>query len=107
MAQSIDADLLVLLSDIDGLYTADPRVDPDAQLISTVSDITPEIVETAGGSGSELGTGGMTTKLRAAQMVTEAGIDMVITNGAHPERLYDILNGECAGTRFLGKERKE
>ncbi len=107
VAKSIEADLLVLLSDVDGLYTADPRVDSDAQLVSTVSDITPELTEAAGGSGSELGTGGMTTKLRAARIATEAGIDMVITNGAYPERLYDILNGECEGTRFLGKEREE
>ena len=107
VAESIDADLLVLLSDIDGLYTADPRVDPSAQLVSTVSDITPEILEAAGGSGSELGTGGMATKLRAAQIVTAAGIDMVIINGAFPERLYNIINGECVGTRFLGKECRE
>ena len=107
VAESIQADLLILLSDIDGLYTADPHMDSSAKLVSVVSEITPEILEAAGGSNSELGTGGMTTKLRAAQIATAAGIDMVITNGEYPERLYDIINGKRVGTRFLGKERKE
>ena len=95
------ADLLVLLSDIEGLYTADPRKDPDAKLIPTVEEVTPEIEALAGGVGSSLGTGGMATKLRAAKMVTAMGCDMVITNGEHPERLYDIAEGKDAGTRFV------
>ena len=95
------ADLLVLLSDIEGLYTADPRKDPNAKLIPTVEEVTPEIEALAGGVGSSLGTGGMATKLRAAKMVTAQGCDMVITNGEHPERLYDIAEGMDVGTRFL------
>ena len=95
------ADLLVLLSDIEGLYTVDPRKDPDAKLIPTVEEVTPEIEALAGGVGSSLGTGGMATKLRAAKMVTAQGCDMVITNGEHPERLYDIAEGKDVGTRFV------
>ena len=95
------ADLLVLLSDIEGLYTADPRKDPNAKLIPTVEEVTPEIEALAGGVGSSLGTGGMATKLRAAKMVTAQGCDMVITNGEHPERLYDIADGKDVGTRFV------
>lgn len=96
------ADLLVLLSDIDGLYTADPRKDPTAQLIPRVEELTPEILALAGGRGSALGTGGMATKLRAAGMVTAEGVDMVIANGARPSILYDIAAGQPAGTRFVG-----
>ena len=95
------ADLLVLLSDIEGLYTADPRKDPNAKLIPTVEEVTPEIEALAGGVGSSLGSGGMATKLRAAKMVTAQGCDMVITNGEHPERLYDIAEGKDVGTRFV------
>ena len=95
------ADLLVLLSDIEGLYTADPRKDPNAKLIPTVEEVPPEIEALAGGVGSSLGTGGMATKLRAAKMVTTQGCDMVITNGEHPERLYDIAEGKDVGTRFV------
>ncbi|MCI9027886.1 MAG: glutamate 5-kinase, partial [Lawsonibacter sp.] len=102
VACSVGADLLVLLSDIEGLYTADPRKNPDARLIPTVEAVTPEIQALAGGKGSELATGGMETKLRAAKMVTARGCDMVITNGEHPERLYDIAGGKAVGTRFLG-----
>ena len=96
------ADLLVLLSDIDGLYTANPHTHPDARLIPLVEEITPEVMALADGAGSALGTGGMTTKLRAARMVTASGADMVIANGAHPELLYDIAAGVPAGTRFAG-----
>ena len=103
VAQLVDADLLVLLSDIDGLYTADPRKDPDAQLIPVVETITPEILALAGGAGSGLGSGGMATKLKAAQLATEAGIDMVIANGEHPEVLYALLEGYDIGTRFIGR----
>lgn len=103
VAQLTDAGLLVLLSDIEGLYTADPRKDPAARLIPTVQQVTAEIEALAGGKGSELGTGGMATKLKAAKMVTAVGCDMVITNGEHPERLYDIVVGQAVGTRFLGR----
>ena len=97
------ADLLVLLSDIEGLYTADPHRDPSARLIPVIEEVTPELLAHAGGSGSALGTGGMQTKLRAAAMVTAEGADMVITNGDRPECLYDILEGRPVGSRFLGR----
>ncbi len=97
------ADLLILLSDIDGLYTADPRKDPNAVLIPCVEAITPQILALAGGAGSSLGSGGMATKLRAAQIAMDSGIDMVITNGDAPERLYDLFAGESVGTRFSCK----
>ena len=101
VAVSVKADLLVLLSDIDGLYTADPHKDPSATLIHRVEGITPEILALATGSASGLGTGGMATKLRAAQICNEAGTEMVIANGEDPEGLYRILDGEDVGTRFL------
>ena len=96
------ADLLVLLSDIDGLYTADPRKDPNATLIHTVERMTPQIMALGGGAGSSQGTGGMATKLNAAATCTAEGIDMVIANGEHPAILYDIVDGKPVGTRFLG-----
>ena len=105
VAKLIDADLLVLLSDIDGLYTDDPRKNPDATLIPEVTEITPEILSLAGGAGSSLGSGGMATKLKAAQIATEAGIDMVITNGEEPERLYALLEGRSIGTKFTGRSK--
>ena len=101
---AIHADLLVLLSDIDGLYTADPHKSSDAKLIETVTNITPDIIALAGGKGSELGTGGMTTKLRAAQICTEVGTDMIIANGSKPYLLYDIAEGKAVGTRFVSKK---
>ena len=103
VAQLTEADLLVLMSDIEGLYTADPHRDPSATLIPLVRELTPEILALAGGSGSELGTGGMVTKLKAARLCMEAGCDMIITNGARPDDLYRIAAGEDVGTRFLGK----
>ena len=99
------ADLLVLLSDIDGLYTANPHTHPDAALIPLVEEITPEVMALADGAGSALGTGGMATKLRAARMVTGSGANMVIANGAHPELLYDIAAGKPIGTRFAGHKQ--
>ncbi len=104
VAQSVSADLLILLSDIEGLYTADPKTDHAAALIHTVPEITDEILRLAGAGGSGLGTGGMATKLRAAQTVTAVGIDMVIANGAKPEVLYRIVDGEAIGTRFIGRK---
>lgn len=103
VACMIHADLLVLLSDIDGLYTADPRVDKKATLLETVEELTPQIMALGGGAGSNLGTGGMATKLKAADMAVKAGIDMVIANGEYPEKLYDLLDGKSVGTRFWGK----
>ncbi len=100
VAVSVDADLLILLSDIDGLDTADPHKDPDAKLIPLVPELTDEILSLGGGEGSSLGTGGMRTKLHAARICTEAGCDMIIMNGAKPELLYDIFDGASVGTRF-------
>ena len=95
----------MLLSDIDGLYTADPHRHTGAKLISSVPELTPEIWKLAEGKGSELATGGMTTKLGAANIVTSHGCDMIITNGKKPSVLYDIVEGIPVGTRFLGKEQ--
>ena len=103
VAVTIQADLLILLSDIDGLFDGDPRKNPDAKLIDTVEKIDEHIISLGGGSGSNLGTGGMATKLRAAQMATAAGCEMVIANGQSPEGLYDVAAGKRVGTRFLAK----
>ena len=103
VAESIDADLLVLLSDIDGLYTADPHKDPEAQLIPEVYEITEDIDALAKGSSTTLGTGGMVTKLRAAKIATAAGCDMIIANGQYPELLYNAIEGVNAGTRFFAR----
>lgn len=97
------ADLLVLLSDIDGLFTADPHKDQNARLIPFVTEITPEIEALAGGKGSALGTGGMATKLHAAKLATEAGVDMIITHGARPNDLYALAEGTPIGTRFIAR----
>ena len=104
VAATVNADLLVVLSDIDGLYTADPRKDASARLIGVVDAITPEIEALAGGNGSSLGTGGMVTKLRAARIAMAAGIDMVIANGANPDLIYDIIDQVPVGTRFKGRK---
>ena len=102
VAKSVRADRLILLSDIDGLYTADPHKDPEATLISHIFSITEDIRSLGGGSVSSQGTGGMATKLHAAQICMEAGCDMVITNGCRPDDLYDILEGKTVGTTFHG-----
>ena len=104
VAAGIGADLLVLLSDIDGLYTADPHTDPHAELIEVVEDITPDILALAGDRGSALATGGMKTKLRAAAMCHNAGCDMIIANGADPDLLYRLIDGESVGTKFIAKK---
>ena len=100
VAELCGADLLVLLSDIDGLYDADPKKNPGAKLLHRVEELTPEILEMAGGAGTWRGTGGMATKLSAAKIAMEAGCDMVITNGQRPEELYGIVEGQDIGTRF-------
>ncbi len=104
VATAVEADLLILLSDIDGLYTADPHKDPAATLIQEVHEIDSPILALAGGAGSSLGTGGMRTKLNAAARCMAAGCQMVIANGAHPRLLYDIVEGKPVGTRFIPKE---
>ena len=104
VATSAKADLLILLSDIDGLYTADPHKVSDASLIPVVTEINDEIRNLAGAAGTSRGTGGMVTKLHAAEICMNAGIDMVIANGSNPDVLYDIFDGKSVGTRFTGKE---
>ena len=100
VAEGVKADLLVLLSDIDGLYTKDPHTNSDAELIAEVFEINEGIEALGGGAGSGLGTGGMATKIRAAKIATAAGCDMIIANGAYPELLYKIADGEPVGTKF-------
>ena len=107
VACSVHADLLVLLSDIEGLYTADPRKDPEARLIPVVEEVTPEIEGLAGGVGSGLGTGGMATKLSAAEICMENGVSMLITKGDRAEVLYDIVDGKKVGTLFKRKFKRK
>ena len=95
-----EADLVVNLTDIDGFFDADPKTAPDAKLISYVEKITPEVIEKAGGAGTERGTGGMAAKLIAAKQCTDYGIPMVIANGANPDILYDVMSGTFKGTFF-------
>jgi glutamate 5-kinase len=105
VAQSVKADKLVLLSDIDGLYTADPHTDPNARLISKVTVMDDSVTALAGGSNGKQGTGGMVTKLHAAKICMDCGCDMIIANGADPENLYAIMDGREVGTTFTGVAR--
>ncbi len=102
----VDADLLILLSDIEGLYDSDPRKNPDAKLISEVTAITSDITGAAGGPGTLGAAGGMTTKIKAAQAAVESGIRMVIANGREPNIVERIVAGEKAGTTFLPGETR-
>jgi len=104
VASLAKADLLVLLTDIDGLYDCDPRENKDAHLIEKVDNITDELKSVAGGSGTNRGTGGMATKLKAAEIAGEYGIDTVIANGKDPFVLYDIVDGKAVGTKIYGKK---
>ena len=97
------ADILINLSDIDGLYDSDPRKNPDAKFVEKVEDI-DAILSFAGGAGTDRGTGGMEAKLTAAKMVTENGIPMFIMNGHDPEILYELLDGKHVGTYFVAKK---
>lgn len=106
VAVCMKADMLILLSDIDGLYTADPHKTADAELISVVKKITPEIEKLGGGKGSSLGTGGMQTKISAAKLCTSNGTDVIITNGSDSRVLYDIVDGKSVGTKFLSSGEK-
>ena len=103
VARLCGADLLILLSDIDGLYDSDPHKNPDAKLIHRVTAVTPELRAMAGGAGTWRGTGGMTTKLNAAEIAMAAGVEMVIANGSNMDAIYDIINGEDVGTRFAAE----
>ena len=104
VAGLIEADLLIILSDVDGLYTADPKKDPTAKLIPLVKELTPEIISMAGGAGSAFGTGGMATKLEAAKMAIAAGSSMVLMSGAEPSRIQQIFAGQPVGTVFLSSQ---
>lgn len=106
VAKCAGAELLVLLSDIDGLFTSDPRKDPDARLIPLVEALTPEIYALAGEKGSDLACGGMATKLKAAKTAMENGFDMIISNGQRPEDLYDIIEGASVGTLFKSNDKR-
>ena len=101
VSKLINADLLIILSDIDGFYDSDPRKNRDSKLIREIKEITPELEECCGGAGSNLGTGGMITKLTAAKTATESGVNMVLANGEDPKIILNILNGEEVGTLFL------
>lgn len=104
VATAANADILILLSDIDGLYTKDPRSNPDAEFIPEVYELSDDVMALGGGAGTKHGTGGMETKLKAAKIATDAGCDMIIMNGAKLEQLYSIVDGERVGTRFYAKK---
>ena len=104
VADLVGADLLLLLSDIDGLYDRDPRHDPDAKLIGFVKEITEGVAASAGGVGTRRGTGGMQTKIEAARLSTSAGVPMVIANGKDPQIIDDILEGRPVGTLFAARK---
>ncbi len=101
VSESVSADLLILLSDIDGLYTADPHRDPNAALLHKVTAVDDTIKNLAGVSSTTQGTGGMVTKLHAAEICLGCGCKMVIANGHDPQNLYDILDGKPVGTAFI------
>lgn len=94
------ADALIILSDIDGMYTANPKTNPDATIISDIYEINDDIISRAGGSVSGLGTGGMETKVKAAMITTKEGIDCFIISGTNPNTLYDLIDGKSVGTHF-------
>lgn len=100
VAALIGADMLILMSDIDGLYTDDPNKNPDARFIEEVNEITDDMDQMAKGSASSVGTGGMSTKLSAARIAVDAGADMVIANGADILNIVRVLEGEPVGTLF-------
>lgn len=106
VAALIHADLLILLSDIDGFYTDDPRKNPDAKLISLVPEISEEFLDMGKGAGTELGTGGMSAKLAAARIATDSGADMVIMNGDRIDSIAEVLSGAEIGTLFLAHKNK-
>lgn len=106
VAELVDADLLLILSDINGLYDKDPNQNSDAKLIETVDNIDDRIISLAKGASSKHGTGGMITKINAAQIVSQSGIDMVIMNGREPKRIYDLFDGKSVGTHFKCKDKE-
>jgi glutamate 5-kinase len=103
VASLVNADLLVMLSDIDGLYNADPRTKSSAEIIHSVLQITPELEQLASGAGSSFSTGGMVTKISAAKICLKDGIDCLITSGSDPAILFDVLAGKEVGTHFVAQ----
>lgn len=101
VAELVKADVLVILSDIDGFYDCDPHKNKSAKILPTIGEITPEIEKCAGGVGSKRGTGGMVTKLSAAKIATGGGTDMILASGSDPDILLDIINGREVGTMFV------
>lgn len=104
VAKTIDADLLVMLTDIDGLYDSSPKSNKRAKLIPEVHEITPDIERLADGAGTKFGTGGMYTKLKAAKIATSAGVETMIAFGHKPNLLYDVVEGKNVGTRFISNK---
>ncbi len=104
LAALVGADRLVILTDIDGLYDDNPRTNPNAKKIDVVEEISDEILDMAAGSGSNRGTGGMITKLHAADYATQRGVECYVLNGSNPNVLYYIFDGMNVGTRFLAKK---
>ncbi len=107
VASLIKADLLVLLSDIDGLYTDDPHSNPDAKMIEQVDEITDELLQMGKGSSTMYGTGGMSTKIAAASIAADSGADMIIINGSNIDNLVNVMAGENVGTLFLAHKQKD
>ncbi len=106
VASIIDADLLIILSDVDGVFTANPQTDPGATLLSEIADITPAIEELAGGPGTQRGTGGMYTKIQAAKIAVNSGVTMVIASGTADGVVREVLAGNKVGTIFISKESR-
>jgi glutamate 5-kinase len=106
VASLVEADLLIMLSDIDGLYSADPRNEISAEIIHSVFEITPELEQLASGAGSSFSTGGMITKISAARICLQDGIDCIITSGTDPVVIFDILEGKEVGTHFVANKEK-
>lgn len=106
VAGIVDADLVIILSDVDGLYTANPQTHPDAVIVPEVAEITPEIEASAGGVGSSSGTGGMATKIQAAKAATSSGIHLVIASGTEKNAITRVLQGEELGTLFVSRENR-
>lgn len=106
VAGIVDADLVIILSDVDGLYTANPQTHPDAVIVPEVAEITPEIEASAGGVGSARGTGGMATKIQAAKAATSSGIHLVIASGTEKNAIPRVLQGEELGTLFVSRENR-
>lgn len=106
VAGIVDADLVIILSDVDGLYTANPQTHPDAFIVPEVAEITPEIEASAGGVGSARGTGGMATKIQAAKAATSSGIHLVIASGTEKNAITRVLQGEELGTLFVSRENR-